>query len=117
MFRQWLGADRGISEEEWKTLIEEDEAFDNEIYGVGREEVNVEHDIGTEPTCVYCSQSHPSLSCQTVREPEERKQMLHTSGRCFVCLRRNHHQVAVQPVTENITRASAPHRPQVTQLL
>ena len=64
MFRQWLGADRGISEEEWKTLIEEDEAFDNEIHGVGREEVNVEHDIGTEPTCVYCSQSHPSLSCQ-----------------------------------------------------
>ena len=77
----------------------------------------------TQPTCVYCSQAHPSLSCQTVREPEERKRMLRTSGRCFVCLGRNHvsrncgHQVAVQPVTGNITRASAPHRPQVTQLL
>ena len=40
--------------------------------------------------CVYCTQPHPSVSCQTVKEPEERKQILRTSGRCFVCLRRNH---------------------------
>ena len=34
--------------------------------------------------------AHSSLSCPTVKEPEERKRILRTSGRCFVCLRRNH---------------------------
>ena len=42
------------------------------------------------PSCVYCSQAHSSGICQTVSDPEGRKQILRTSGRCFVCLRRNH---------------------------
>ena len=42
------------------------------------------------PSCVYCGQAHPSGTCQTISDPEERKQNLRRSGRCFVCLRRNH---------------------------
>ena len=42
------------------------------------------------PSCVYCSQAHSSGTCQTVSDPEGRKQILRTSGRCFVCLRCNH---------------------------
>ena len=42
------------------------------------------------PSCVYCSQAHSSGTCQTVSDPEGRKQILRTSERCFVCLRRNH---------------------------
>ena len=41
-------------------------------------------------TCVYCRQPHLSLHCETVVSPEQRKQILRRSGRCFVCLRRNH---------------------------
>ena len=40
--------------------------------------------------CSYCNQPHQSEKCQSVQEPEQRKQMLRTSGRCFVCLRRGH---------------------------
>ena len=42
------------------------------------------------PHCSFCGQSHPSERCETVREPEERKQVLLKAGRCFVCLRRGH---------------------------
>ena len=41
-------------------------------------------------TCVYCDHPHSSNFCQTVTDPEERKRLLRTSGRCFVCLRRHH---------------------------
>ena len=41
-------------------------------------------------TCVYCDHPHSSNSCQTVTDPKERKRLLRTSGRCFVCLRRHH---------------------------
>ena len=44
----------------------------------------------TQASCAYCSQPHPSSSCQVIMRPEERKQALRTSGHCFVCLRRNH---------------------------
>ena len=39
---------------------------------------------------MYCDRPHSSNSCQTVTDPEERKRLLRTSGRCFVCLRRHH---------------------------
>ena len=42
MFRQRLGADTVISEEEWKMLLDEDEAFDYANCGVGREELTTE---------------------------------------------------------------------------
>ena len=38
VFRQWLGDRRHITEEEWKNIIEEDEAFDYASRGVGRDE-------------------------------------------------------------------------------
>ena len=41
-------------------------------------------------TCMYCDHPHSSNSFQTVTDPEERKQLLRTSGHCFICLRRNH---------------------------
>ena len=47
-------------------------------------------DGSAQVTCVYCDRPHSSNSCQTVTDPEERKRLLRTSGRCFVCLRRHH---------------------------
>ena len=44
VFRQWLGEDRIISEEEWKILMDEDQAFDYANRGVGREEENIGHE-------------------------------------------------------------------------
>ena len=41
-------------------------------------------------TCAYCNQSHTSNSCPTVTNPEERKRILRTTGRCFICLKRCH---------------------------
>ena len=41
-------------------------------------------------TCVYCSGPHPSSSCSTMKEIETHKQILRSSGRCYVCLRRNY---------------------------
>lgn len=42
------------------------------------------------PKCSYCRQQHSSVSCRTVTDPAERKQILRKAGRCFVCLRRHH---------------------------
>ena len=44
----------------------------------------------TQAPCVYCGQAHPTSTCPVVRDTGERKQILRTGGRCFVCLRRNH---------------------------
>ena len=41
VFRQWLGE---VSEEEWKILMDEDQAFDYANRGVGREEENIGHE-------------------------------------------------------------------------
>ena len=40
--------------------------------------------------CAYCNQSHTSNLCQTVTNVEERKRILRTTGRCFICLKRHH---------------------------
>ena len=42
------------------------------------------------PKCSYCRQQHSSLSCTTVTDPVDRKQILRKAGRCFVCLRKHH---------------------------
>ena len=47
-------------------------------------------DSKTDPQCCYCQKSHPSMSCTSVTNPVDRKQILKTSGRCFNCLRRSH---------------------------
>ena len=39
MFRQWLGKGRILCEDEWVTLMNEDEAFDYSTCGIGREQV------------------------------------------------------------------------------
>ena len=43
-----------------------------------------------EPYCAFCSQQHESVNCKVKKTPEDRKQALRRSGRCFVCLRRGH---------------------------
>ena len=42
------------------------------------------------PPCCYCQQSHPSGSCESITNVEERKQILKRTGRCFVCLKKYH---------------------------
>jgi hypothetical protein len=45
---------------------------------------------GGSPTCTYCQQPHPSNTCSTVTDKNERKEILKRSGRCYICLRKNH---------------------------
>ena len=44
----------------------------------------------TPPSCCFCKQEHPSRDCTNVVDVEARKQALRRSGRCYICLRRNH---------------------------
>ena len=44
----------------------------------------------TQVSCAYCNSAHSSNSCQTVTDPEQRKRILRTTGRCFICLKRHH---------------------------
>ena len=44
----------------------------------------------TMPKCSYCRLNHPSVSCKTVVDVAARRQILRKTGRCFVCLRKNH---------------------------
>lgn len=41
-------------------------------------------------TCCYCQQPHFSYACTNVACIEERKRILRSAGRCFICLRRGH---------------------------
>ena len=50
----------------------------------------VAHGANLTVSCSYCRQPHPSNSCSAVTDVAERKQILKTSGRCFVCLRKYH---------------------------
>lgn len=47
-------------------------------------------DTSVQSSCVYCEQPHSSIKCQTIKNPQARKQVLRTSGRCFVCLKHHH---------------------------
>ena len=42
------------------------------------------------PTCTYCNGKHASLDCKIVTSIGARKQILRQSGRCYVCLKKNH---------------------------
>jgi len=53
------------------------------------------HDTSTTISCFYCCQPHTSNSCPTVTDIVERKCILKTSGRCFVCLRKYHRAMIV----------------------
>ena len=41
-------------------------------------------------SCTYCRKSHPSAKCQVVSDIAARRNLLRKSGRCFLCLRKNH---------------------------
>ena len=40
--------------------------------------------------CSFCNQDHQSSSCNVVRSPESRKQILKRKGKCFLCLKTEH---------------------------
>ena len=40
--------------------------------------------------CAFCEQDHASSSCTVVTEVSVRKEALHKSGRCYICLRKGH---------------------------
>ena len=42
------------------------------------------------PNCTYCRSPRPSSNGTTVTNIDARKDVLRKSGRCFICLRRNH---------------------------
>ena len=42
------------------------------------------------PTCTSCNRKHASLDCKFVTSTVARKQILRQSGRCYVCLKKNH---------------------------
>ena len=47
-------------------------------------------DRNQKPTCVYCGQHHSSVQCTFVTNVQRRKDILKKSGRCFICIRKNH---------------------------
>ena len=47
-------------------------------------------DRNQKPTCVYCGQHHSSVQCTIVTNAQKRKEILKKSGRCFICIRKNH---------------------------
>ena len=44
----------------------------------------------SEPSFVYCGQHHMSTSCTTVTGTAARKDILRRTGRCYVCMGKNH---------------------------
>ena len=40
--------------------------------------------------CVYCGQAHLSSSCTVVTEVSAKREVLHRSGRCYICLKKHH---------------------------
>ena len=47
-------------------------------------------DRNQKPTCVYCGQHHSSVQCTVVTNVQKCKEILKKSGRCFICIRKNH---------------------------
>ena len=45
---------------------------------------------GNAVQCVFCKETHASAACPTVTDVSKRKDILLTSHRCFICLRKNH---------------------------
>ena len=44
----------------------------------------------SKPTCTYCKQPHSSNSCETVSNAQARGDILKKTGRCYVCLKKDH---------------------------
>lgn len=47
-------------------------------------------DGNQKPACVYCGQHHLSVQCSIVTNAQKCKEILKNSGRCFICIRKNH---------------------------
>ena len=47
-------------------------------------------DRNQKPTCVYCGQHHSSVQCTVVTNVQQCKEISKKSGRCFICIRKNH---------------------------
>ena len=47
-------------------------------------------DRNQKPTGVYCGQHHSSVQCTIVTNVQKRKEILKKSGRCFICIWKNH---------------------------
>ncbi len=47
-------------------------------------------DKPVKPNCCYCNGDYSPGRCSRVAKPEERKQILMKTGRCFMCLRKGH---------------------------
>ena len=59
--------------------------------------------------CIYCKGEHYSASCSKVENINERKQILKTQGRCFLCLRPNHRVRNCNYTTRNCRRCNKRH--------
>lgn len=55
---------------------------------------------GSNPSCTYCRGPHPSKDCTTMTTPAARQDILRKTGRCFVCLRKDH----ISPNCKSTTR-------------
>ena len=49
----------------------------------------------------YCDQGHTSSSCTIVTDVKARKEVLHKTGRCYVCLRNYHIGKNCRPTTNS----------------
>ncbi|CAB3999872.1 Hypothetical predicted protein [Paramuricea clavata] len=45
---------------------------------------------GSNIRCVFCDAEHFSASCEKIKDPQARKNILKRQGRCFLCLRKGH---------------------------
>eukprot|EP00794_Sanderia_malayensis_P017243 gene17243-biopygen14837 len=45
---------------------------------------------GGQPKCTFCLGSHPSESCETVKDPESRRKVLIKYAKCFSCFKPGH---------------------------
>ncbi|CAB4025471.1 PREDICTED: uncharacterized protein LOC107334226, partial [Paramuricea clavata] len=45
---------------------------------------------GSNICCVFCDAEHFSASCEKIKDPQARKNILKRQGRCFLCLRKGH---------------------------
>ncbi len=50
----------------------------------------VTHNKQTGLNCCYCGRQHSPETCNTVKSTKGRKQMVRTTGRCYVCLKAGH---------------------------
>ena len=48
------------------------------------------HSVAKDHQCAFCLQFHEEINCQNVKDFRERKNIVKTYGRCFICLAKGH---------------------------